>query len=112
MKNKCRDCVKRGKKRSSGSSNRAERGGWVPGDLPRAGVEPKHPGKGGSLSPLVRKGFTTGQLLLIRCILFVTLISFMSLRKTEKTCRRLGMQQLQQKLVKNQDSEEPRCGIG
>ena len=112
MKNKCRGCVKRGKTRSSGSSNRAGRGGWVPGYLPRAGVEPKHPGKGGSLSPIVRKGYATGQLLLMRCILFVTLISFMGLRNTEKTCRRLGMQQLQLKLVKNQESEEPRCGIG
>ena len=122
MKEKLRNWGTYGKTRRSGKSKGTGRGGWVPEGLPRAGVEPPNPGKGGSLSPLVKEGYTTGQLLMMWSVLFLTLISFMSLRKAENGGRRRQLHQKSQyseeegEWVRSRNQRkkiiQPRCGIG
>ena len=102
------------KLRWPGRSKRTGLGGWVLGNLPRAGAEPQNPGKRGSLSPQVMECYTTGQIILLWLTLSLTLTYFMSMRE-EQVHARIKCLQLdseEQGEKKSSMVVQPRCGVG
>ena len=102
------------KLRWPGRSKRTGLGGWVLGNLPRAGAEPQNPGKRGSLSPQVMECYTTGQIILLWFTLSLTLTYFMSMRE-EQVHARIKCLQLdseEQGEKKSSMVVQPRCGVG
>ena len=71
-------------------------GGRVPGSLPRAGVEPSNPGKGGSLSPSSMEDGTSGEILILWCPSSLTFMYHMVTSVRQQVQRRKGDMQEEQ----------------
>ena len=95
-------------------------GGRVPGSLPRAGVEPQNPGKGGSLSPQAMEGNTSGETLILWSPNPLTLMSYMVTSLRRRAQQRRGDKEEKQgdkELIARSRTERkmtawPRCGMG
>ena len=101
------------KQRRQERSKETGLGGGVLGNLPRAGAEPKNPGKRGSLSPQVMEGCSAGQIFLLWCTISLILPSFMSMWLKQVTSRDQQQKYMDLEVQESGINEaKPKCGVG